>query len=350
MTTKTISTYIAAGYTLSSSFSELLITKTGGVGGTGVKATASALVDNYGKVNASGSNFGIDLVAGGGVFNEQGGSISGQSGVVLGGAGYVTNNGVITATNGSAIVLTKGGTVTNGGYSNLTALISGGEIFITGGVGTVRNLATIKAGGVYLQSGGSVTNGGSGDTTAVINDYGVVVTGGPGTVSNYGLITSRSRGVEVEGGGRVTNGAATDITAKIQANIGVDTFLGATVTNFGVIRGTQGAVAMNGGGVLTNGTALDQAALVEGYTGAAIFGGAGTVVNFGTIRGDGVLLNTEGLYLGGGGRVTNGSIDDTAALIVGASGVVMATVGWWPISAPSTAPPALASSSARAGF
>ena len=36
MTGKTISTYVAAGYTLSSNYSYLNITRTGGVGGTGV--------------------------------------------------------------------------------------------------------------------------------------------------------------------------------------------------------------------------------------------------------------------------------------------------------------------------
>jgi len=36
MTTKTISTYIAAGYSLSSAFSRLVITTTGGVGGNGL--------------------------------------------------------------------------------------------------------------------------------------------------------------------------------------------------------------------------------------------------------------------------------------------------------------------------
>ena len=50
MTTKTLSTYVAAGYTLASQYSELDITATGGVGGSGLLLGHLATLDNLGKI------------------------------------------------------------------------------------------------------------------------------------------------------------------------------------------------------------------------------------------------------------------------------------------------------------
>ena len=156
MTTKTISTYIAAGYTLSASFNELIITPTGGVGGTGVTAPASASVFNYGKVNASGSSIGISLLAGGSVINERGGSIGGSGGVYLSSAGNVYNDGAISGLDRDAVHLANGGTIFNGSALIPAAVISG-NIDVLGGVGRVVNIGTITDGSVYLQNGGTVS-------------------------------------------------------------------------------------------------------------------------------------------------------------------------------------------------
>ena len=149
MTTKTLSTYVAAGYTLARKFDELIITSTGGVGGTGVTARASAIIDNSGTVNASGFSTGVSLLAGGLVINERGGAITGSIGIDMRAAGNVFNYGVIRSSSGyrPAIYLENGGTVTNGGYSNRAALIANGAVYIKGGAGAVLNFATIAGAG-----------------------------------------------------------------------------------------------------------------------------------------------------------------------------------------------------------
>ncbi|MEP6968405.1 MAG: hypothetical protein ABI906_10020, partial [Pseudomonadota bacterium] len=310
-----------------------IITSTGGVGGTGVTAHALAAVDNRGTVNASGFSTGVSLLAGGLVINERGGAITGSIGIDMRAAGNVFNDGVITSNSGyrPAIYLENGGTVTNGGYSNRTALIANGAVYIKGGAGAVLNFATIAGGGVQQLGGGSVVNGGGGDTTAAIEGYGVLVGGASGTVSNHGLIAGGAYGVEMDAGGEITNGAATDTTARIQAATGVDIYGAATMTNFGVIRGTRGqyggyGALFNDGVSLTNGTAIDRTALIEGYAGVVVRGDVATVANFGTLRGDGVAEGEQGLFLGAGGTVTNGGAGDADALIEGAAGVRSAGV------------------------
>ena len=129
----------------------------------------------------------------------------------------------------------------NGSYASEGATIAGRYIDMRGAPGTVTNFGTITA-FVFLSDGGTVTNGGVGDTTALINGAsGISIAGGAGAVSNFG-----------------------------------------TIQTFGF--GASG-VYLRGGGDVTNGAATDHAALIRGYTGVRINGGAGTVTNFGTIRG-----------------------------------------------------------------
>ena len=329
MTAKIISTYIAAGYTLSSSFDGLIITSTGGVGGTGVTAHPGAYVNNYGKINANGT--GIDLVGSGAVENFAGASITAYRGIVSYGAGAaVLNYGVIKAS-GKAVVLHKGGEVDNGGPFNFTASISGG-VYLYGAGSVVDNYATIKNGEVYIFGGGTITNGSTGDVTASLDGEGVKIAGGAGTVQNLGLINAHGReGVTFEAGGQVVNGAAADRSASILGSSGVVVTGGAgAVTNFGVIRGTGGdsffyGVELGSGGTVTNGTALDEVALIEGYEGVGIRFAAATVVNFGAIQGDG--LTSFGVYSQAGGSVTNGGGDDHGALIQGGAGVILGAAG-----------------------
>ncbi|MGI8839595.1 MAG: hypothetical protein ACR2F8_02230 [Caulobacteraceae bacterium] len=86
MTTKTLSTYIAAGYTLASGYDTLDITTSGGVGGTGVLLNHLATLDNLGKIKGqSGGANGVHITAGGAIVNGStnvaGASITGYSGV-----------------------------------------------------------------------------------------------------------------------------------------------------------------------------------------------------------------------------------------------------------------------------
>jgi hypothetical protein len=130
---------------------------------------------------------------------------------------------------------------------------------------TVRNLGRIlgnggASNGIELAAGGAVINGASGSPTGlIIASYnGIAIKGAAGTVVNFGAIIGvgafAGRGVDLAAGGRVDNG------------------------------GTAGG------------------ALIEGTTdGVRVGGGAGTVVNHGTI----VALAGQGVYLGGGGSIGN---------------------------------------------
>ncbi len=259
MTAKIITTYIAAGYTLSSSFSDLYITATGGVGGTGVTAHAASYVHNYGKIN--GAAVGVTLLGTGAVDNFAGGSITGRVGIESNGAGaLVFNYGAIKSTGYKAISLNKGGEIDNGGPFDLTASISGG-IYMYGPGSVVDNYGAIKNGPVYISGGGTITNGALGFASATMTGGGVKVTAGAGTVHNYGLIDGNGRtGVALGGGGVVVNGAPTDTTARIEGGGGVAIFgASGAVTNFGTIRGVAASgygVALTGGAV-TNGSVLD---------------------------------------------------------------------------------------------
>src|SRR5260221_1417298 len=103
MTAKIISTYIAAGYSLNSKYSQLTITTSGGIGGTVLYAGSYAQVFNRGVVHAS------NTVTGAGVY------------------------------------LAAGGSVTNGSATDATALIAGGTGVFVWGDGTVANFGAIDA-------------------------------------------------------------------------------------------------------------------------------------------------------------------------------------------------------------
>lgn len=335
MTGKTISTYVAAGYTLSPSYGYLNITTTGGVGGTGVQAMSSQFIDNSGVINSLASgHYGILLTAstgGGGVYNAATGMITGVGGVRAYGAVSVRNLGTIIAHGDTnAVEIFGAGTIVNGDYNHTSALLAGqGVGMIGGGMGTVHNYATIE-GYVYLGSGGQVTNGGAGDTSALIG--GDVRIGFSGTVNNFGTIHSGVLGgAYLTAGGVVFNGSAGDTKALITGGSGVAITNGAgTVTNFGELDGEfaylnsslgYGAL-LNSGGSLTNGSTLDRTARIQGYTGVSISKG-GTVVNFGTVLGGGLTGAASGVYLRNGGVVTNGGGVDRVATIEGASGVLV---------------------------
>jgi len=102
-----------------------------------------------------------------------------------------------------------------------------------------------------------------------------------------------------------------------------------TVTNLGAIKGGYSpystGVDLKAGGSVTNGEGGSAGALIAGYHGVGIVGGSGTVVNFGTIEGKGVLIPYyypiisigDGVFLGAGGSVTNGQSGSSTGLIAG---------------------------------
>jgi hypothetical protein len=104
-----------------------------------------------------------------------------------------------------------------------------------------------------------------------------------------------------------------------------------TVNNLGTVAGSLDGIVLSDGGRITNGSASDTAAVISGYSqytiaGSAIVveGAAGTVVNRATIMhptGPSPYYVGYTVDLERGGMVTNGSAIDTTALISGGFGV-----------------------------
>ncbi|MGI8839596.1 MAG: beta strand repeat-containing protein [Caulobacteraceae bacterium] len=149
---------------------------------------------------------------------------------------------------------------------------------------------------------------------------------------NFGSIAAvNSNGVDMAAGGTVTNGSLHDKTARISAYRGwaIDvrrTLFGAaaTVVNFGAIAGaltgsTQSGVYLAGGGSLTNGAAKDTKAAVLAHGRAVQITDAATIANYGTIQSSA----SEAVFLGSGygqtDLIANGTAKDTGALIQGAT-------------------------------
>ena len=315
MTIKVLTGTYASGYTLQSPVTTLSIAASGYVEGTGVStlatATAAYTVINSGRINSSGD--GVYLAAGGSVTNGSTTDPSadiragGQGVLAYHGAGTVNNFGAIESGR-QAVLLYDGGSVTNGGAADTAALLSGFRgIGIYNASGTVANFATIigtTASGMFLATGGVVTNGSANDTTALIrgSSFGVDIGGsaGPlGTVANFGTIESGfgfqdAAGVSVgryapSTTGSVINGSASDAKALIYGYDGVDIGGAGTVTNFGTIRGTgvaggSGIYLAARGSSVTNGGASQTGAIIEGFSGVTVGAGyTATVTNFGTI-------------------------------------------------------------------
>ena len=135
--------------------------------------------------------------------------------------------------------------------------------------------------------------------------------GGPWRVVNHGSVEetgSNSFGINLTDGGFVSNGGG--VTASFVAiNI---TGLRGTVVN----SGTVDSPGSNGTGIiLHDGGSVSNSGDVTGAgTGIFITGSAGAVNNLGTVDSEAPLYRS-GVYLGNGGRVTNGSHSDTSALI-----------------------------------
>jgi hypothetical protein len=271
------------------------------------------------------------------IASNSGGTVTAgrYSGAVLGtegdGGDIAINDGSITSSGTYAAIELDSGTVQNGWNGPATALVSGvpgGVALLTGGL--VQNGGTITASGtssagVFLGAG-TVDNGQLGDTGALISgaENGANITGA-GIVDNDGTIAGvASDGVYV-GSGAVTNGQLGDSTALIEggpADNGV--WIGAgpgtvaipgTLANFGTVLGGGAAgVYLQGGGTVNNGAASDTAALIGGALEGALFAGAGSLFNYGTVQANGVgeTSSVIGAFLASGGTVEN--LASTAAI------------------------------------
>ncbi|HEY2179399.1 MAG TPA: hypothetical protein VGH15_12535, partial [Caulobacteraceae bacterium] len=314
----------------------------------GIKVTGAAVtVSNFatidGRSTTLAAGFAVDLNAGGSVVNgaatDTTALIDGPTGIQIAGAAASVTNfgtirghattlevtyGTITVAKTYAVALSAGGVVVNGSAQVTTARIEGPEgVVIAGAAGTVTNFGTIVSDlspwAVELKDTGTVINGANADTSARLQGGALIDLGG--TAINFGTITA---GVVFEGAGTLTNGSDTDTKALVQGRFGVTgEHAAASVHNFGTISGgfnqqlLDEGVLLAFGGSVANGDASDTAALIEGASGVLIDNAFGTVTNFGTIT-DSALGHGRGVYLADfGGAITNGSAGDTTALIRG---------------------------------
>jgi outer membrane autotransporter protein len=279
---------------------------TGGLiqGGTdGVQISGgNGSVYNYGGTIVGQSGAGVRLIGGGGdpsVENEQAGIIQGGTdGVFMSG-----NSGEVDNYDGSRIVgqthagvyMTAGGEVYNGYADEGIAggLIQGGTdgVLIAGGEGSVYNYQ----GSIVGQTGAGVSMIGSGyddDDPYVANESGKILGGTDGVriTDNYGqvynsaglIVGLTNAGVYMGAGGEVDNMQG----GRIQGGTDGVKIAGSSgsVYNYDVssIVGQTGAgVNMSAGGYVYN------EGYIEGNIGVKITGGQDSVVNSGTIIGDG---------------------------------------------------------------
>jgi Ca2+-binding RTX toxin-like protein len=305
----------------------------------GASGATAALID--------GTNQGISIIGGAGTVHNFGRiTTTGSQGISVGlrDGGTVTNSGTISATgsNSTAIYLNAGsinntgrisgnatgvditagaGIVFNSGSISETSGTSGNNdlfginFFGASNRGTITNLGTISALTAntaiheiavnFGTAGGQIVNGKAGSSLGLITAYGIGIgfaqgTGGTlGTVTvvNYGTIQST----------RTAGGSGNDGFGLQMAGV-------TTVKNFGVIRAAQvtsgtsgggGAINLSSGGSITNGASGSTGGLITADGQAiGVYGGAGTIVNFGTISDTGTA-NGGAVFLGAGGTITN---------------------------------------------
>ena len=323
-------------------------------------AGAVGTLFNSGTING-GAGDGVDLVAGGRVTN---GSASDTSAVIRGAIGvYVgTTSALATGTivnfatiegegttHAAGVLVDGEGRVINGSATDTSATIYGYTSGVVEYAGTVLNFGTIRSGGttighggVLLVTDGLVTNGSEADTTALISSPEGIVADGSDTVRNFGTVDGSFSGVLALNDSFIVNGSATDTAALIQAaTIGVFIETGA-LANFGTIKGGSEGVGFS----IVPGT-VRNFATIESATGAGIYlGGGGEVLNngyrgpgagalieggadgvkavyhAGTIDNQGSIIGAVGVYLGKGGRITNGAAT-SGGFIEGAEGVLV---------------------------
>jgi hypothetical protein len=201
--------------------------------------------------------------------------------------------------------------------------------------GTYASGHEVPANATYVTITDTGYIGGAGLWVPGVNRY---------SISNAGRIDAGfkgSTGLSLTGGGYVSNGVIANTSALIEgyANgliLGSFHSGGAgTVVNYGTIAnetptaggGGEGlgyGALLYGGGAITNGGVNETAALIKGGEAVEITGGSGAVTNFGEI--DSTANGNAGVVMEGGfaGQVVNG---DTTALIVGGKGILMDDFG-----------------------
>ena len=203
----------------------------------------SATVVNQGTIKSGLNGDGLFFEGGGNVANlgRAAAIIGSLYGISSGGAALtVSNSGTITGTYLYGIRSTDIASVTN---SSVHAVIQGGQIGVAlrgSADSTVSNSGTIAGGSVegVLAFYGTVSNVGS---LSRITGGNIGVAMGIGTVSNDGTIHS-SGYAGVTGGQYVTNNLASSVISGGSWGVNVGGALALTVVNHGTISGTTGAI------------------------------------------------------------------------------------------------------------
>ncbi|MGU3451629.1 autotransporter-associated beta strand repeat-containing protein [Methylobacterium sp. 391_Methyba4] len=253
-------------------------------GDDAIRPGQGATVNNSGTIRTNGQAAdkadGIDFKAAtaGTVNNNDSGTISGaRHGVTLSGsngAGSVTvnnaANATITGRNGSGVGSDAGGTVTNygtieGAYSGNGTQDGDGDGVDIDFAGTIGNHGTIKGTG----AGGYDKNG------RANNSEGISL--GGGTITNSGTISGAAYGIVVNNDSNPDNSRSGAAATTITNDVG------------GTIEGKGG-----------------YAIRLENKTGTAA--DADTIVNKGTIIGNGTIPDPSGVVLLKDGRVDGGSV------------------------------------------
>lgn len=324
------------------------ITISGAAYGVEIAGSPAGLT-NYGSIVGT-SGAGVMLLAGGSVTNATGGTIAGTNyGIHIGGtignaadAGTVTNSGLIAGGSNFGVDLYAGGTVTNigtiagsvgvrGRYGSST-VDNSGTITGTGGAavqlnGFQHNRVIDRAGAVF----NGTVNGGNGAGRYVSYSTLELAARGNGTLSALGTNFTRFGRVTVDTGANWTVAGANTLAATyVLTNQGTLTNAG-TLINNGVVLGI---VTLTPGAILSN-TGTIHYVLPQGGYNHAVYGRAGgaeTVVNAGYIGGTTVVGSatfSSGIDLAGGGSVVNlsggtiaGSVRTGQQATIGNAGLV----------------------------
>jgi hypothetical protein len=320
-------------------------------GGTISAAAFSVSIAGAGYVTNSGSiTGGLQLAGGGTIFNQTSASILGindQAIAIASGAssGSLTNLGTIFA----GVVSVNTGTIRNLGS---LSLIHGNDVAVSITNGLLANGGSIVA----------VGSGGQGDAVDAVNSdvlntlsgarsvitgavNGVVLSGTQEGLKNSGTIAGGVLAISLAGSGYVTNLASGYIQGGSTGGIQIAPNAGGnTIQNYGIIHGGGTGVSAigNGSGSLTvynhSGALLTGAPAITA-AGAALVENAGSIAGDVSLSGGGRLLNsasgrisfslTDGAVMGGAGTIDNsGSIrGNTDGAVLQAGGFITNEAG-----------------------
>jgi hypothetical protein len=285
----------------------------------GADWTFSDTVSGFATLSNAGTlGTGITLGAGGTLINQSGGTIAGRYAIdALTSPITVTNAGVIAgSSSGSSagIVLGAGGAVTN----QSGGTIGGAYGVVADQASTLVNAGTMAGSQAAVQMADGYTNflvvdpgavfsgrveGGNTVGSTIISTLELASGGSAGTLAGLGTQFVDFASVIVDAGADWVLSGSNTVAAGVGLAVDGDLSVAGSLVNAGTIGGTAAyAVTLGAGATLLNQAGAGIAAM----GGIASGLGTATVVNAGSI-GSGNTGSGTGIYLQGGGSVTNQS-------------------------------------------